>query len=672
MLNWTIVCLLAAAIWLAPHHATATEWFVAQGGTGNGTSAAPFGRIQDAIAAAQPGDTITVGSGTFAGPLGTVRSGTAAGPIRIRAAGSRGSTVVTSAGRVLTVNHAHISVEGLVLDGQYGADDTVRVSSAGHYLQLRDLEVRRSTLDLVDMGAPQGVVIDGCLIHHALNPANGRSDAHGIVAGAVQDLTIRNTEIHTFSGDGIQIDPGRAAPGWNRVTIEGARIWLQPLPAAENGFPAGISPGENAVDTKASPNYPRASITIRDTVAFGFRDSAVMTNAAAFNLKENVDALVDRVTVHDSQIAFRTRGPGSTAAGARVTVRNAVVYNVAAAFRYEDNIERLRIANATLGASVTTPFFAASSNSAGLDIANLLVLGSLPTVAATSPGSRATTADAFVNAAGGDYRLVATAPAVDAGFAVPDVLVDRDGIVRPQGMAYDVGAYERVPATAPPPPPPPSEPPPPPSTEPPPPSPEPPPAEPPPAEPPAPREIALHAWTAAPVAGNWAMVRDTTAAGGFRLWSRDEGRTVAAASPAPQDYFELTAWVEAGVPYRLWLRGKADKNRATNDSVYVQFSGTVGTSGTPIHRIGSASGLTVTLEECDKCGLASWGWQDNGAGKNVLGPPLYFGASGPQRIRVQVREDGISIDQVVLSPAKYLHASPGAPKRDTTILPESN
>ena len=88
--------------------------------------------------------------------------------------------------------------------------------------------------------------------------------------GLLRDLLITNTEIHTFSGDAFQVDPGRSAPGWTRVTIDRSTLWLAPLPAAENGFAAGIVPGENAVDTKASSRLTRTNITIRDTIARGF------------------------------------------------------------------------------------------------------------------------------------------------------------------------------------------------------------------------------------------------------------------------------------------------------------------------------------------------------------------------------------------------------------------
>jgi hypothetical protein len=88
-------------------------------------------------------------------------------------------------------------------------------------------------------------------------------------------------------------------------------------------------------------------------------------------------------------------------------------------------------------------------------------------------------------------------------------------------------------------------------------------------------------------------------------------------------------------------------------------------------RIGTTDATVVVLEDCGGCGEQGWGWQDNGYGSGVLGPVVYFATSGPQRIRIQKREDGLGIDQVVLSPARFLTASPGALKNDRTILTQS-
>ncbi|HEX7772559.1 MAG TPA: PKD domain-containing protein, partial [Pyrinomonadaceae bacterium] len=60
-------------------------------------------------------------------------------------------------------------------------------------------------------------------------------------------------------------------------------------------------------------------------------------------------------------------------------------------------------------------------------------------------------------------------------------------------------------------------------------------------------------------------------------------------------------------------------------------------------------------------------WNDSAI--NGMGPLVLFAASGTQTIRVQLREDGINLDQIVLSPQTYVSTAPGAFKNDSVILP---
>ena len=59
----------------------ATDWFVAEGGSGDGSQVSPFGLIQDGLDAAQSNDVIIVLSGTYSESLQTQRNG----PILLRA-----------------------------------------------------------------------------------------------------------------------------------------------------------------------------------------------------------------------------------------------------------------------------------------------------------------------------------------------------------------------------------------------------------------------------------------------------------------------------------------------------------------------------------------------------------------------------------------------------------
>ena len=445
--GWTLTACVAVLVWLSSVAASAESLYVVPGATGTGTASNPFGRIADALALAGPGDQVVLRPGTYAERIRTLRGGSSASSRIVIRAERAGTALVTSAaGTLLRVSHPFITVQGLVLDGRYARFDTVIVDSTASDLLLQRVEVRRSTKDCVDVRAPRNLVVDGAHIHHCLNAANGRTDAHGIVAGAVRNLTIRNTRIHTFSGDAVQLDPGRAAPGWDRVTIDNCQFWLEPLTTATNGFAAGTVPGENAVDTKTLQSAPRASITIRRTRAWGFR-GGLITNMAAFNIKENVNAVFDGVTVSRSEIAFRLRGPGPHG-GAWARIQNTVAYDVATAIRYEDDIRRVEVWNVTLGRGITRLFRAASSRATGLDVQNVLYIGSTHPVELAGGSNMAATAADFVDASAHDYHLASGSRSINAGVPLNAVTTDFDGVHRPAQGGWDIGAYEFAGATS--------------------------------------------------------------------------------------------------------------------------------------------------------------------------------------------------------------------------------
>ena len=182
-------------------------------------------------------------------------------------------------------------------------------------------------------------------------------------------------------------------------------------------------------------------------------------------------------------------------------------------------------------------------------------------------------------------------------------------------------------------------------------------------------EVVLRAADAPTIVGAWVPNDDPTAAGGRSLLNPNAGAAkISTPSYQPADYVELAFDAEQGVPYHLWMRGKATGNSWANDSVYVQFDKTVDISGNPIYRIGTNDGTQWTLEDCTSCGLSGWGWQDNGS-TGTIAEPLSLAQTGPQRIRIQVREDGLALDLIVLSSAKYLNSSPGTVKNDTNTQP---
>ena len=183
-----------------------------------------------------------------------------------------------------------------------------------------------------------------------------------------------------------------------------------------------------------------------------------------------------------------------------------------------------------------------------------------------------------------------------------------------------------------------------------------------------PVDVVLNPRDATLIRGSWTLAPDDLH--GQILTQPDAGTPkIGTAAAAPANYFEFTFYADANTPYHLWIHGRARNDAWQNDSAYVQFSDSVDASGTPIFRTGTTSATWVSLEECSGCGEQGWGWQDNAYGSpGDLGPDIRFAAAGTHTIRVQQREDGFEIGQIVLSAQRYLTTAPGANRNDATLV----
>ena len=180
----------------------------------------------------------------------------------------------------------------------------------------------------------------------------------------------------------------------------------------------------------------------------------------------------------------------------------------------------------------------------------------------------------------------------------------------------------------------------------------------------------IYASDATVVGGLWHPVSDSTAAGGVKLSTPDNGVAALTAPLAnPTDYFEAAFNAQSGTRYRVWLRIHAIDDSKWNDSAFVQFSDSVDAGSNPVYRIGTSNGLMVNLWTCATCQSIGWGWQRNAYWLADSGD-VWFPASGRHTLRVQAREDGVEIDQIVISPGAYATNPPGAVSHDTTIVPK--
>jgi NAD(P)-dependent dehydrogenase (short-subunit alcohol dehydrogenase family) len=157
---------------------------------------------------------------------------------------------------------------------------------------------------------------------------------------------------------------------------------------------------------------------------------------------------------------------------------------------------------------------------------------------------------------------------------------------------------------------------------------------------------------------------------GARVIVNDIGASLAGEGRDHSAAAEVVATIEAAGGTAV-VNGDdvADWQGKWNDSVWVQFSGAQ-TNGSPAYPIGSSSGLLVNLAtDAGAASLSNWGWQ-NGAYWLSQPTRVTFAAGGTQTLRVQTREDGVEIDQIVLSPVTFLTSAPGPASNDSTIVPK--
>jgi hypothetical protein len=408
--------------------------------------AANDAELAKAVADVKAGDTVVLADGTYTETLAVKTSGKAGQPITIKAANAR-KAVLSRKGQAARVDASFIRFEGIVFDSQYG--DCTCVRATGKHLHFLDCEIRRAG-NIQDNGGGDGLqffdssdcLVEKCFIHHCLatSTARGREDSHGVRFTQSHDMTIRGCFIDLCSGDCMQVDPNRK--DWDNILVEDCKLSGGKVPAndpfAHPKYPVGTCPGENAIDTKC-PKSPknRPRLVIRNCEAYGFRGP--IGNAAAFNIKEDCEVVIDRCTISDCEIGLRLRAPS------RVRVTNCVLHDNDTHCRYEDGIPQLHIAHCTFGRVTGNGrgMFQEQRPAKDLRIAGCLFLGEMPKQA-KGASNKAADAKAFADAAKGDYHLAAAITLSGNGPASEDkeVKVDRAGVARPADKPASAGAYQ--------------------------------------------------------------------------------------------------------------------------------------------------------------------------------------------------------------------------------------
>ena len=424
-----------------------------------GSAEAPWQTIQHAADAAQPGDTVCVGSGTYSEEVTFSRSGASDAAITFAAAS--GETVTVEGSLTLAQGTSHLSLVGFALRGFpiWG----ITLEGDNHYVLLSHLDVAGGEAGVrmtegnsgedPELGPVSDVVLEDSVVrdvvYTAVDCTPGPCDrttfrrleisGSGLAAGfggdglgveRGQDLLVEDCFIHDNGGDGIDLNSRDFAgdvPGIvvrrNRVVrnqLQGIKLWAGGRMENNVVWGQGINPVMLGV-------YPGTYEVVNNTIAYNMysADYGARDYAFAAAYPENGTPAAIQLTLVNNIFAFNTGPAQGTPTGLYLGERVQLTEHHNLYWSREDGEIEAEFV------SGRDPWFSRA------EIAD----GTWAAVTGQGQGD-VTAAPLFASGwSEVDLHLQTGSPAVDAGSAEGAPSEDAEG--RPRDGVPDIGAYER-------------------------------------------------------------------------------------------------------------------------------------------------------------------------------------------------------------------------------------
>jgi parallel beta-helix repeat protein len=380
---------------------TGTTYYVAPSGLDSnpGTLALPFRTITKGVSVLAPGATLYVRAGTYPESITKIPSGTSwSAPVRIKNYPSETVWMRPSGTtRVLefSMTRGYIEFDGINLDASRCNNGIVRIESSPsgdpHHIRIRNAEL---------IGVPKashGVYVGKSIS----NPVGG----HEFI----------NLKVHGIGGDDfnhafyIKVS-GTLVDGCDIYGYPGAALHIYHNPT--EGFP---HPNNVIVRNCMIHDSTAGAVGQRSWGIVSYGNGHKFYNNVIYNIRNSGRAGIwvaagNNTLIYNNTIVSNANHYGiRIASGSGAIVRNNIAVNNGAG-QYSNS-----------GSSTT-----ASTN--------------LGPVSATGWLKDSPT---FVNASARNYRLADGSRGIDQGNTIALVTTDKAGTARPEGAAYDIGAYER-------------------------------------------------------------------------------------------------------------------------------------------------------------------------------------------------------------------------------------
>ncbi|HXU38508.1 MAG TPA: right-handed parallel beta-helix repeat-containing protein, partial [Blastocatellia bacterium] len=429
MKSFSILIFVLAAFLFECPDANANNYYVATSGNDNnaGDQTHPWRTLQHAVDTIVAGDTILVGSGTYAGcRIG--KSGQPASVCTLKA--DTGAAVLINAPGSANRHTSNIEVENFNGTLSYWVIDGFEVSGAPRYgIDLRDTDHMTVQNCYVHNSTVTGIFLAFCyhpLIQNNQSASNGE---HGIYQSNSGDFpTIRGNILHHNFSAGIHMNGDRNfTPGDGIISF----ALVEKNVIYENGAPPGGGSGINCD---------------------GVSDSVIVNNLLYNNHASGISLYAidgaegsSRNKVYNNTIVMAADGrwciniPAATE-GQPDPVGNKIKNNIL----YTPHTFRGSISTYSNSVSGFESDYNTVVNRFSTDEGDTnMTLTAWQAFGYDLHSAISTPAALFVNPAAFDFHLKSGSPAIDAGTSLAEVTQDLDGIPRPQGSAYDTGCFER-------------------------------------------------------------------------------------------------------------------------------------------------------------------------------------------------------------------------------------
>jgi parallel beta-helix repeat protein len=415
---------------------------------GTGTNAnQPWKTIQHGLNVITAGDTLYIDGGTYIGQLAfNNKYGTETRPIIIKA--MDGKTVIVQSNQYFGIDVHKVSwvvFDGLKFTG--GSSHGFSASAVNH-LTIQNCESYGNGW--------AGIFIAG---QQNPDPKNPDSLLNG---GDTQFDTIKNCKLHDNTHEGIYLKSGYSTEVVSDLTVENNEIYNNGDEAVQNTY----------WETSAYNPRPPFNTIIRGNYIHNNTGNWGIIDLSGDNLLVEKNRIVNNTGLG---ISSSLDGGITFQHGHGLTVRNNIFYNNTAddthgAMFFLENSGGTKIYNNTIvgtnqvGVKVLSPLTQypnlVKNNIFGQFMySNVFQISSETTVdhnlfdksTYDDFGTNSIISDpGFVSVSAQDFHLLSTSKAINSGVnLLPDVTDDLAGITRPQGSAFDIGAYEYSPAISP-------------------------------------------------------------------------------------------------------------------------------------------------------------------------------------------------------------------------------